>query len=177
MLGCHVDALDPPELAVSPLAPLAGEHERGDDSPIDFHDEGATTRGIREEGRDAGAQGRDVEVLVLGLARHGAGEVDEDVAITLLGGAHPSALQAHDPPSSRVRSAAATAAAASTMPAPQESGPSSTQSEAVPVGNGRAVCTSRSWSSPGRSAGRTERTSAATPLTIGAAMLVPTLNP
>src|ERR1700682_1543361 len=37
-LGPHVDTLDPPEAAVSPIAPLGGDHQRADDTAARLRD-------------------------------------------------------------------------------------------------------------------------------------------
>src|SRR5581483_11146986 len=65
----------------------------------------------------------------------------------------------------------ATAAAASTMPAPQVAVVQSVQP--VKVGNGRALACSLARISAGVSAGLSDNMSETTPVTCGAAMLVP----
>lgn len=38
-LGVHIDTLDPPQIAIAPVAPLVGDHETADDTCIDLGNE------------------------------------------------------------------------------------------------------------------------------------------
>src|SRR6516162_4490092 len=45
---CDVDALDPPKVAVAPVAPFAGDSELADALPLEFRDEVASLERIAE---------------------------------------------------------------------------------------------------------------------------------
>jgi len=88
--GIDVDALDPPPVAVAPVTPFAGEHQRagGDPDRLAAGDRGIAhrdevTRLVRvgEAGGDAVTHRRRIERLVFGFLRHRAGPLRQQGGI------------------------------------------------------------------------------------------------
>src|SRR6185369_3900850 len=77
VLRAHVDALDPPEVAVSPVAPLLSHHQSADHFAAELGD--AIEARIRpaKQVAHAGTYDMGPEALALRLERHGAIERDE----------------------------------------------------------------------------------------------------
>ena len=76
-LRLHVDALDPPEVAVSPVAPLFGDHQRGDQLAAELRHRVEARVGPAQKSAHAGADDLRHQYLALGLERHRAVERDE----------------------------------------------------------------------------------------------------
>jgi subtilisin-like proprotein convertase family protein len=77
VLRPHVDALDPPDVAVAPVAPLVGDHHRRDDAAVRLGDEVAAARRLVEDGAHAARDHRRLEIDRLGLAGHGLLKLDD----------------------------------------------------------------------------------------------------
>lgn len=72
VVGVYVDALDPPEQAVAPIAELGRDHELADDATVHFGDEVAAERGVVEDAAYAAGDRVDGKFEFLGLAGNGA---------------------------------------------------------------------------------------------------------
>src|SRR5262249_21005466 len=74
----HVDALQPPEPAVAPVAPLEGHAELPERLALVLGQEVVALVLIGEEGGDAGAQPRGIEALAFGLLGQPGVELADD---------------------------------------------------------------------------------------------------
>ena len=73
MRGVDVDALDPPPVRATPVAPLVGEHQRAGGLAIALGDEVSATPRFVEHTLHAAQHGIGIEPRVFGFQRHGAG--------------------------------------------------------------------------------------------------------
>src|SRR2546423_1504627 len=69
-----VDALDPPDPAVAPVAPLGGDHQLPDEGAVLLGDEIEPLAGVGQDGGDAGGDGVGVERQALALQGQAAVE-------------------------------------------------------------------------------------------------------
>jgi hypothetical protein len=81
VLGVNVHALDPPDVAVAPVAVLVGDHELPDDNAVDLGDEVAALVRVGEHRADAAADDSGLERLRLGLAGDARVVVGEHVGV------------------------------------------------------------------------------------------------
>ena len=80
-LRSNVDALYPPEPAVSPIAPFVCDHETADDAAFFLGDHIKALLRIAENGSNAAGEHLGVEVFALRFERHRLVEFDECVRL------------------------------------------------------------------------------------------------
>src|SRR5690606_13899637 len=84
----HVDALNPPELAVAPVAPLIGDHQAAASGSLAHGRELEAALAIGHHGGDAAAHSLRVQFAFLGLLRHGNVERGNGFDVGGIGLAH-----------------------------------------------------------------------------------------
>ena len=81
VVGVHVHALDPPDVAVAPVAPLVRVHHLADDAAVRARDVVGAARRARQQPPHPVAQGPAIEAYALALVGEAGVEVDDRVQV------------------------------------------------------------------------------------------------
>ena len=84
----NVDALQPPDLAVAPVAPFEGVHHLADDLVADARQEISAVLRVREDRTHAKLDGRAVELFAFRFLGQAAIELDDDLFVGRCGRAN-----------------------------------------------------------------------------------------
>src|SRR5712691_439698 len=84
-VGMHIDTLQPPNLAVAPVAPFKRVHHLADHSPVEAGDEVTAVTRIRQDRPHTELHGRTIELLAFGLGRQTTVEVNDDLFVSRIG--------------------------------------------------------------------------------------------
>ena len=81
MFGMDIDALNPPEESVSPIAPLESEGDLADDLAREFGEVVSALRGICQQRGDSGPEQGEVEPFAFALEGEAGVVIDDEIEI------------------------------------------------------------------------------------------------